>query len=248
MKKIQGCNILADLAFNDNYKKIISLVQKDLELFEETILKYFSKHKKEQKGEYSQILPIIKEFLSNKGKRLRPVLIFLFARALGKDVDSECIKLAVINELIHNATLIHDDIIDCAAIRRGKKTLNFDYDSKLAVLAGDYLLSEVLNIMSDISDDEIRKLHSKAVSKIILGELNQYFNRFKLFSIEDYVKKSKDKTARLFEAGLLSVYYSLKDDINYPEEIKDNIKNFADNFGIGFQILNDIENFNTILK
>lgn len=245
MKKIQGCNILADLAFNDNYKKIILPVQKDLELFEETILKYFSKQEKEQKGEYSQILPIIKEFLSNKGKRLRPVLIFLFARALGKDVDSECIKLAVINELIHNATLIHDDIIDCAAIRRGKKTLNFDYDSKLAVLAGDYLLSEVLNIMSDISDDEIRKLHSKAVSKIILGELNQYFNRFKLFSIEDYVKKSKDKTARLFEAGLLSVYYSLKDDINYPEEIKDNIKNFADNFGIGFQILNDIENFNT---
>ena len=89
MKKIQGCNILADLAFNDNYKKIILPVQKDLELFEETILKYFSKHEKEQKGEYSQILPIIKEFLSNKGKRLRPVLIFLFARALGNDVTYE---------------------------------------------------------------------------------------------------------------------------------------------------------------
>lgn len=222
------------MSFSEQYKSIIEPVSADFVLLDEKISDYFSK----KEGENNQILPIIKEFVSNNGKRLRPTLIFLLVRALNKEVDSFCLKNAMACEFIHNATLIHDDIIDCSLIRRGKKTLNFDYDSKLAVLAGDYLLSEVLKMLSSVDNEKIRTVYSKAVSKMVLGELHQYFNRFKLLSIEKYIEKSRDKTARLFEAGLMSAYLFENDN---PVNL-DCVKSFGKNFGIAFQILNDLEN------
>lgn len=222
------------MSFSEKYKSIIEPVSADFVLLDEKISDYFSK----KEGENNQILPIIKEFVSNNGKRLRPALIFLLVRALNKEVDSFCLKNAMACEFIHNATLIHDDIIDCSLIRRGKKTLNFDYDSKLAVLAGDYLLSEVLKMLSSVDNEKIRTVYSKAVSKMVLGELHQYFNRFKLLSIEKYIEKSRDKTARLFEAGLMSAYLFENDN---PVNL-DCVKSFGKNFGIAFQILNDLEN------
>ena len=226
--------------FNEKYKKIISPVQQDLNKLDGYFDSYFSR----RANESNEILPIIKDFLENKGKRLRPVLIFLFLRALNRDVTDFHYKLAMANELIHNATLIHDDIIDCSLMRRGEKTINFNYDSKLAVLAGDYLLSEVLKMLSDVEDKNIRKIHSDAVSKLINGELNQYFHRFKLLSIEKYIEKSKDKTARLFEAGLVSAYiYNSANNDNTED-----VRKFALNFGIGFQIINDLENLNNSEK
>lgn len=223
---------LTDSEFNKKYKDIIEIVCTDFERLDAAISLSLEK----QKENNSQILPIIKDFLSSKGKRIRPAMIFLFNRALKNETDDFCIKLAAANELMHNATLIHDDIIDCSLTRRGKKTINFDYDSKLAVLAGDFLLTMVLKLLFDIEDIRIRQIHTKALSKLIEGELHQYFSRYKLLSIDDYIEKSKDKTARLFEAGLLSVYY-------YKNENTDNaqdIRNFALNFGTGFQIMNDI--------
>ncbi len=221
--------------FSVEYKKIIEPIENDFEkldcFLEEMV---FCPSKNE-----NQIVPIIKEFLSRKGKRIRSALIFLFIRALGKDVDDFCLKLALATELIHNATLIHDDIIDCSLIRRGRNTLNFDYDSKLAVLAGDYLLAEVQSMLCEIDDSRIREVYSQSVSNILKGELDQYFNRFKLLSIEKYIEKSKNKTARLFESGLVSAYLYKNDDTSFSQSVKD----FALNFGIGFQIDNDLRNF-----
>lgn len=225
------------MSFSEQYKSIIEPVSADFVMLDEKVSDYFSK----KEGENNQILPIIKEFVSNSGKRLRPALIFLWVHALNKEVDSFCIKNAMACEFIHNATLIHDDIIDCSLIRRGKKTLNFDYDSKLAVLAGDYLLSEVLKMLSSVDNEKIRTVYSKAVSKMVQGELHQYFNRFKLLSIEKYIEKSRDKTARLFEAGLMSAYLFENDN---PVNL-DCVKSFGKNFGIAFQILNDLENLNS---
>ena len=101
------------------------------------------------------------------------------------------------------------------------------------------LLSIVLDILSDIDDVEIRKLHSSAITKIINGELEQYFNRFKILSIKQYVEKSKNKTSRLFEAGIVSSFLYKNSDFS----ILENVKNFAINFGIAFQIDNDLKNF-----
>ena len=191
-----------------------------------------------------KISSVLKKFLSHKGKQLRPVMIFLLMHALKRSGEDFYYNLALSNELLHNATLIHDDIIDCSLLRRGQKTLNLEYDSKLAVLAGDYLLSEVLKIFSQIDDEQIRTLHTDTISNLISGELFQYFHRFKLLSIDEYIEKSKNKTARLFEAGLVSTYlYKNKDD-----KFVENVRNFALNFGIGFQIDNDLKSVENAVK
>lgn len=200
---------------------------------------YISMHFDSQEKSAHKIIPIIKDFLANKGKRIRSALLFLFVRALNKIPDEFCIKNAMSVEFIHNASLIHDDIIDCSLLRRGKKTINFNYDSKLAVLAGDYLLAEVMKILSSIEDEKIRKVYSDSISNLLLGELNQYFNRFKICNIEQYIEKSRNKTARLFEAGIISSYIHISGE---NENIKA-AENFAKNFGIAFQIINDLQCF-----
>lgn len=223
-------------SFSKKYKEIIEPVNVDLQRLDGYFEDYFSSSKTEENK--NQILPIIKDFFSAKGKRIRPALIFLMTRAMNSEIEKFHYKLALAQEFIHNATLIHDDIIDCSLLRRGKKTLNFEHDSKLAVLAGDYLLSEALLILASFNNEKIRNIHSLALSQMIKGELNQYFNRFKLLSIEEYVQKSKAKTARLFEACLVSCCLHNKQNDESLEKARD----FALNFGIAFQIKNDMNN------
>lgn len=231
--------MLSDVEFCNRYEKIIEAVQADFEKLDVAMLDLLEDNKSA-----GEIIPIIGDYLANKGKCLRPALMFLFAKALKKDTDDFYIKLALSIELLHNATLIHDDIIDCSAIRRGQKTINFDYDSKLAVLCGDFLIVQTLKLLFDIEDFRIREIYTQAVSKIIEGEISQYFSRFKLLSIEKYIEKSKDKTARLFEAGLVSIGLYNNDNENNIDEIRQ----FALNFGTAFQILNDIDNFSKKYK
>ena len=224
--------------FKQKYTEISQTVSEEIKTLDKYFEDYFVSQKNEDKK--NQILPILNEFLSKKGKRIRSLLIFLTTKAMNKEITGCHYKLALCDELIHNATLIHDDIIDCSLYRRGFKTLNFDYDSKLAVLAGDYLLCEVLKTLASYNDERIRKLHSSTLSEMIKGELHQYFNRFKISKIDEYIEKSKNKTAKLFEAGILSSAYLN----NCSEEEIQHLSNFALNFGIAFQIQNDLDNFN----
>lgn len=228
--------------FNEEYNKIKQLVSTDFERLDRSFESYFST--KIQEDKKNQILPIINEFFSVKGKRIRSLMIFLLTRAMNKELSDFHYKLALSVEMIHNATLIHDDIVDCSLLRRGRKTINFDYDSKLAVLAGDYLLAEVIKMLSVIENKNIRNLYSEAMSEMINGELNQYFNRFKICTIEEYIEKSKAKTAKLFEAGIVSVMYFENESV----EVIKNITDFALNFGIAFQIQNDLGNMENFEK
>lgn len=182
------------------------------------------------------ITTVLSDYFSKKGKRIRPVLIFLLVKALGFSADESIYKLAFADEMIHNATLMHDDIIDSSPTRHGKTTINQAYDSKLAVLAGDYLLSLALKALSSFENSEIIKIHTDSISNIINGEISQYFEREKLLSIEEYIEKSKNKTAELFKAGLVSAAVICETE---TENIK-NIENFALNFGTAFQIHNDL--------
>ncbi len=228
--------ILDKIEFIKKYENIKNNFSKEFEILDGKLEELIFCDKNENKK--NQIKPILKEFLSNNGKKIRPLLIFLVTKAMGCEIAEEHYKLALAQECIHNATLIHDDIIDCSLVRRGKKTINFDYDSKLAVLTGDYLLCEALKILSSF-ENKIIDIHSNTMSKMIEGEIYQYFHRFKLCNIEDYVEKSKNKTAKLFESGILSCSY-LNNCSDYETE---KLSEFALNFGIAFQIQNDIENF-----
>lgn len=229
-------------SFLNQYNQILKIIEPNIENYNSAILKFFQQDFISQ----NPAVPIIKDFFFSKSKKLRPALIFLFANALYENENDYnfFVNLAVINEFLHNASLIHDDIIDCSINRRGHHTINFEYDSKLAVLTGDYLLSCVFDFLASIENKEIRKIHSQAVSNIINGELIQYFSRFKLLTIEKYIEKSKNKTARLFEAGILSTYIYKNTTKQHLKEIQD----FALNFGIGFQIINDLNNFSDAQK
>lgn len=215
--------------FDENtYEKIKSLVQPELEKVDEILCEINSSSK--------DFNTFMKEYVSAPSKRLRSVLAFLYLKANGKEISEEQITLQAIIELIHNATLIHDDIIDEADVRRNLPSVNKKFDNSLAVIAGDYLLSVALKKLLKLNNSDILELFSKAIENMCVGEISQYFSKFKMPTIYEYIEKSRAKTASLFEVSLVSA--SILANLN-----KFNAENLANNFGIAFQIRDDILNF-----
>ena len=174
----------------------------------------------------------LNRFMFSSPKRLRPIFIFLFAKIL-KIENSLVEKIAIITEIIHSASLIHDDIIDNEKIRRNNLTFSEKYNSKLAVLEGDLLLALALEEISQTTLD-ISKIFSNRIKKTIQGEIKQNENLNKI-DIEFYFEKTLNKTANLFLAGLEALF-TLK--------VKnDNLFEFMKNYSMAFQIKNDIDNF-----
>ena len=219
------------------YKEILDHFNKDLDLVNYEIKSLLSKNNTELNEDMSS-------FLFSKSKRLRPLILFLTKDALNAPDNDNIVKLAAALELLHSATLLHDDIIDDAKLRRLKPTINHRYNSKMAVLSGDYLLSLSLKLLCDIGLPEIFCYFSENTLNICRGEINQFVNREKLVTIEEYLEKSKNKTSSLFMAGAKSLIYLINEKM---QKIPDNIqKAFLDyilSFSLAFQIYDDIENF-----
>ena len=136
---------------------ILKLIIKDfinLKIIEQELIEFDNTLSDCLNSRQNQISENIKNFIFSKSKRLRPKLIFLFTKALQATVSSEIINLAVSTELIHNSTLIHDDIIDNAKTRRGKLSLNKQLGNNLSVLAGDYLLSISMQFLAKCKNIE----------------------------------------------------------------------------------------------
>lgn len=178
----------------------------------------------------------IKDYLKVKTKRLRPSLIFLTAKSLYLDITDNIYYIASAVELLHNATLIHDDIIDNSKIRRGNISLNYKIGNGLSVLAGDIILSSALKQLVKCNCFEIINIFTESLYRICEGEINQNCNIGKIPSIEEYIYKTECKTAELFKASLLSLF-QIENLSN-----KEKIVKFAKNFGIAFQIKDDLLN------
>jgi len=178
-------------------------------------------------------------FFKAPSKQIRSVVSFLFFKALGCEINDKFIKLQTSIEIIHNATLIHDDVIDNSLLRRGIETFNSKFDNSLAVISGDYLLSVALKHLLSIDNCEILNIFSEVIQKMCVGEITQYFDKFKLPNIENYIEKSKYKTASLFMASFESACILCDFEKTFAIE-------FAENFGIAFQIRDDILNFSKI--
>ncbi len=176
-------------------------------------------------------------YIFSKSKRVRSLLCFLFSRAISDNVSIQQHKVAAAVELIHNATLIHDDIIDDAPLRRGNVSINCEFDNKLAVVAGDFLLALALNELLEINENSIIRNFTSSLLKICDGEITQYFDKNIIVEIDKYIDRSKQKTARLFEASLISVV-ALSGQVQNIE----NARRFAINYGIAFQIRDDLLN------
>ena len=181
-----------------------------------------------------------KSILSHSGKQLRPLLTLLFARACSGGKSSEAtIRYAASAELLHNATLLHDDVADCSDKRRGVPTIMSLMGPSVAVLIGDYWLVKALDIiLSDApSDTSVIKIFSNTLSALAEGELLQLQKAQNGDTVEeDYLRIIYSKTASLFEAACLSAALS----VGAPKQMEQAAKDYSYALGIAFQIQDDI--------
>lgn len=179
---------------------------------------------------------ILNYILRRKGKQMRPLLVFLTAKLNGEIVESTYIAATCI-ELLHTASLVHDDVVDDAKERRGSLSINALWNSKIAVLLGDYLLSTGMHICVEKSRYDMLEIISEAVKSMSEGELLQLQKARKLnIKEEDYYKIIISKTAALLSACTACGARSVSED---PETIQ-LMKDFGENIGIAFQIRDDI--------
>lgn len=217
---------------NKTYDEIVSVVRGDIKILEELIAQddFFSEN-------------VFKSLLSAPAKRIRPALVFLFLRANGYEVTEAQYTLQAAVELAHTASLIHDDVIDKSDIRRGKATLNAVYGDKYAILVGDYTLSVALNKILSLKNDKILKDFVEVFSEMSLGEISQLLAKNQIPTLEDYLTKTRQKTAGLFEVALKSAARLTKN-----EEIVPQWSKIGENFGVAFQIKNDLKDVEIDMK
>jgi len=202
-------------------------IKKEIKYFEDSFKNYLT----------PKVDDFVMEFVFRKSKRLRPLLGLLFLKSLDIKLTNAHWNLLYAVELIHNASLIHDDIIDKSSIRRENPSLNEEFDNSLAVVAGDLLLALGMKNIVNTDNKSVQELCSDSMAQMCKGEINQYFSKFKLPKLDEYIKKSKQKTALLFKISILgSVMISEKKE--YYKAADD----FSENFGIAFQIKNDLKN------
>ncbi len=173
--------------------------------------------------------------INSGGKRLRPALALLAGGATGK-ITSGHVDVAVVLELIHVATLVHDDIMDGAESRREQPTVNAKWGNSLSVLLGDCLFAHALRLSTNFSNNEICRIVSEASAEVCTGEIIQTQRRFDLnLSIADYSKIIEMKTAALFAAACeLGAFIS-----EASPEIIGALKTFGSRLGTAYQIYDD---------
>lgn len=170
------------------------------------------------------------------GKRLRPVLALLSAGATGEKISQDHQSLAVILELIHIATLVHDDIMDGAELRRGQPTLHAKWGNSISVLIGDLLFSHALKMAASFSKADVCRRISDAVIEVCSGEILQTQRRFDLgLKIDDYYRMVQMKTGALF-ASACELSALLNDADQSTVEV---FKNYGNSIGTAYQILDD---------
>jgi octaprenyl-diphosphate synthase len=179
---------------------------------------------------------ILNYVFRRKGKQMRPLLVFLSARLNG-NIGEPTFVAATFIELLHTASLVHDDVVDNAEERRGALSINALWNSKIAVLVGDYMLSKGLLISIEKNRIEMLEIVSEAVKSMTEGELFQLQKSRKLnISEEDYFRIIRSKTAALIAACTACGARSVTSD---PDTIQ-LMKDFGETLGIAFQIRDDI--------
>jgi len=179
---------------------------------------------------------ILNYILRRKGKQMRPLLVFLTAKLNGEIAEPTYVAATLI-ELLHTASLVHDDVVDDAHERRGALSINALWNSKIAVLVGDYMLSTGMHICVEKARYDMLEIVSEAVKSMSEGELLQIQKARKLnIKEEDYFKIIISKTAALLAACTACGARSVTDD---PETIQ-LMKDFGENIGIAFQIRDDL--------
>ena len=223
---------------NNSYFQLKDSVENKLILVEEKI-------KLKLSSDVELVQKMTDYHLHTGGKRLRALLTLGSAKMCGYLKGTRDINLAACVELIHSATLMHDDVIDNGSLRRGKKTLNKIWNNQSSVLVGDYLLSRCFEMMVEDGNIEVLKLLSSTSSKIAQGEILQLQHQGEVDMLEEtYLKIILAKTAELFAAAT-KVGAILSDMKNKEKEA---LEFYGRNLGLTFQIADDTLDYNSELK
>jgi octaprenyl-diphosphate synthase len=210
-------------------KFINNIIGEELNTFE----KKFSEAMKSQTPLLDRIMKYI---IKRKGKQLRPMFVFLSAKLHG-EINESTYRAAALVELLHTATLVHDDVVDESLERRGFFSINAIWKNKIAVLVGDYLLSKGLLLSTGNDDFEHLHILSEAVKQMSEGELLQIEKSRKLNLKEDiYFEIIRNKTASLLSSACAAGAYSTSKD----KTITAQMKLFGEKVGIAFQIKDDL--------
>lgn len=192
--------------------------------------------KKNVKCKDKKIESSIIELIESGGKLLRPAFVLMGAK-FGDNDTKKSIPTAAVIEMLHMATLVHDDVIDDSKLRRGQETIQSKYGKDYAVYIGDYLFCVCFKILATNSSLQAIKVDSRAMSKICMGEVNQLNSRFSMkLSVKDYLSRISGKTAELFSISL----YLGAAECNADSKISKELSNIGHNLGMAFQIIDDI--------
>ncbi|KAA3631986.1 MAG: polyprenyl synthetase family protein [Calditrichaeota bacterium] len=207
-------------------------IQQDLDLFNQKLHDHLQ-------GDSPLISSIAKHLLRSRGKRIRPVFLFLSSRA-GDNFTEFSVDASLSIELIHTATLLHDDVVDESDMRRGQETVNAQWTNLISVLMGDYLFAKAFKIMVEANSIELMRSISRATERVAIGELRQIEETANYdLSEDEYISIIADKTASLFSVSCeTGPILSRKD-----KKERENFANFGEKIGIAFQIADDLLDF-----
>jgi geranylgeranyl pyrophosphate synthase len=189
-------------------------------------------------GAHPELVTALEHLLSSGGKRIRPALGLLTGQMLGAPHD-KIITLAAAVELLHNATLVHDDLIDGALLRRGNPTLNARWSPPATVLTGDFIFARAAKLAADTDHLPLMKLFAETLAVIVNGELTQLFSARGLTSRENYYKRIYAKTASLIEMTTRTAAMISPVD----EFVVESMRLYGYNLGMAFQIVDDVLDF-----
>jgi len=223
--------------FKEPLSKISHPIESELDTFNEIF-------KKSIRSKVGLVDLVAKYIIRQKGKKVRPLLVLLSAKIIG-EVNERSYRGAVLVELLHTATLVHDDVVDNANKRRGVWSINALFKNKVAVLMGDYLLSRGLMIAVDGKDFDFLGVITNTVKRMSEGELLQIQKTRKLdIDEETYFRVISDKTASLLETCCEIGALSATDNPEYHQAMKQ----FGQSIGMAFQIRDDILDYEGTLK
>jgi len=203
-------------------------------------LQFVEQRIREQAGEdhHPDLRSALEHLLSAGGKRIRPTLGLLVGNMLGAP-EEKLITLGASVELLHTATLVHDDLIDGALLRRGMPTLNARWSPAATVLTGDFLFARAAKLAAETDYLPLMKLFAETLATIVNGELTQMFSARGVIERDNYYHRIYAKTASLFEMASLAASMVATED----EEMREAMRIFGYEVGMAFQIVDDILDF-----
>ena len=210
-----------------------------LDLVHEELQRVEQKMREASQVEYEHLAAVLDDLLKSGGKRLRPALVLLSSKFYPADPE-KTISLAASVEMLHTATLVHDDMIDNSLVRRGNPTLNATWNSGATVLAGDFLFAQAAGLAAETENVRVMSIFAQALMTICSGELKQIFNsQGRLPTREEYDQRIYSKTASLFaastEAGAVLS--------GAPEPEVQALREYGRTLGMAFQIVDDVLDF-----